>query len=184
MNYVALAVPVTLTANTEYYLASQETAGGDSFYSFNTAVITTSGASVLSAIYSSDGNVWSVPASGTRSFSYVPVSLVYCDAAGSSLAAPREAEVQMVDSPAVTRLALSAAVVENGYLVLPYVRSSEDIGVSIEASADGATWTSADDLIEETVTALDSGMEYVQARYLVPVSETSVRYLRLQAVFK
>jgi hypothetical protein len=51
-------LPVTLAANTQYYLASQEVGGGDSWYSYNTAVPTTSAATVQTPVYSNDGTSW------------------------------------------------------------------------------------------------------------------------------
>jgi hypothetical protein len=44
--YVALAAPITLAANTAYYLVSQETSGGDQWYDSNTVLTTTTLATV------------------------------------------------------------------------------------------------------------------------------------------
>jgi hypothetical protein len=41
IKYMDLTSPVTLSANTDYYLGSLERSGGDSWYSYNTAVTTT-----------------------------------------------------------------------------------------------------------------------------------------------
>ncbi|MBP1595591.1 MAG: exported protein of unknown function [Acidobacteria bacterium] len=77
ISYASLAVPASLSANTEYYLAGRETAGGDSFCSFNPAVSTTGGGQVLSAIDSDDGNTW-IPHETSGSSGYGPVNLMYC----------------------------------------------------------------------------------------------------------
>jgi len=69
-----LASPVTLQANSTYYLLSQETQGGDQWYDSDTLVQTTTDASVLAA--ASGGPPYStVPGSATHSF--VPVNLQY-----------------------------------------------------------------------------------------------------------
>jgi hypothetical protein len=61
-DYAALAQPVTLSANTLYYLVSQETAAGDRWYNYDTTVTTTSVASMNKAARF-DGTSWFV--SGT-----------------------------------------------------------------------------------------------------------------------
>jgi hypothetical protein len=71
--YVPLASPVTLPANTSYYLVSQEALGGDKWYNYGT-VSSTSVAAVNSAVWL-NANLWS-PVSGPNS-SYVPVSFLY-----------------------------------------------------------------------------------------------------------
>lgn len=50
VNYAALATPVTLNANTAYYIVSQEMASGDRFYNHDTAVMTTSVGTVTSSV--------------------------------------------------------------------------------------------------------------------------------------
>jgi hypothetical protein len=49
--YGALASPVVLSANTAYYLASQEAVGQDTWYDLDTTVLTTTGGSVTQAAY-------------------------------------------------------------------------------------------------------------------------------------
>jgi hypothetical protein len=186
IKYVDLASPVTLAAGTEYYLASQEYAGGDYFYNFNTTVVTSAGGTVLSAIYSIDGTTWTVPSSGAGSFSYVPVSLVYCAPGGGSAleesvsGLETYSEAEAVETVGVD---LGSVVIDNGYLVLPYVRTGGGgADYIVEISEDAENWVSAEGLIEETVTALDDTTALVEARFLVPVDQTAVRYLRLQVV--
>jgi hypothetical protein len=73
--YTALSSPVVLSANTTYYLVSQETSGGDSWYDFNTTLATTSVALANAAIFGSGPGSWN--AIGSTNQSYVPVSFIY-----------------------------------------------------------------------------------------------------------
>jgi fibronectin type 3 domain-containing protein len=77
ISYVALAAPVTLAANSQYYVASLEVAGQDSWYSYNTPVVTTAAAAAETAVYSNNGTTW-VPYGASGSYSYVPVGFIYC----------------------------------------------------------------------------------------------------------
>ncbi|MGZ5434985.1 MAG: CBM96 family carbohydrate-binding protein [Pyrinomonadaceae bacterium] len=72
--YGALAAPVTLSANTAYYLVSQETSGGDQWYDFNTVLTTATVATVNNAIQR-PSNSW--VAAGGANNSYVPVDFRY-----------------------------------------------------------------------------------------------------------
>jgi hypothetical protein len=80
IQYTALAAPVVLSANTEYYLASWEVPGGDSWYSSDTVVTTSGAATVLGAAYNA-GAAWATI--GSPGNSYGPVSLVWCSTAGA-----------------------------------------------------------------------------------------------------
>ena len=71
--YSLLATPVTLPANTSYYLVSQEAGGGDKWYDHGT-ISTTSVGNVSSSVWL-NGTTWS-PISGPNT-SYVPVSFLY-----------------------------------------------------------------------------------------------------------
>ena len=53
--YANLPATVTLSANTSYYILSQETAGGDQWYDVNTTIQTTNVASETSGVWSPDG---------------------------------------------------------------------------------------------------------------------------------
>jgi Big-like domain-containing protein len=68
-SYAPLANPITLQANTSYYLVSQEFAGGDQWYDYGT-LSTSASAAVNSAVYSYDGVNW-YTVSGSNT-SYVP----------------------------------------------------------------------------------------------------------------
>jgi len=73
--YGVLENPVTLSANTDYYVVSQEVAGGDHWYDLNTTVQTTGVASVTSAVYG-DG-VSSYTRAGGQGQTYGPVDVLY-----------------------------------------------------------------------------------------------------------
>jgi hypothetical protein len=72
--YAALAAPVTLAANTAYYIVSQETSGGDQWYDFNTTLNTAPVATTNGGVQRTS-NSWTV--SGTTNNSYVPVDFKY-----------------------------------------------------------------------------------------------------------
>jgi uncharacterized OsmC-like protein len=74
VNYTALASPVTLQANTAYYLLSQEVDGGDQWYDF-APLSTTSAAAVTNSLFSFAGTVWQ--RIGDPDTSYGPVSFQY-----------------------------------------------------------------------------------------------------------
>jgi hypothetical protein len=73
--YAPLAAPVTLNAGADYYLISQELAGGDQFLDSNTTVTTTA---VVSKVYAVNGdgagNYTTSPTPGTI---YGPLDLQY-----------------------------------------------------------------------------------------------------------
>jgi hypothetical protein len=56
--YENLASPVTLAANTSYYIASEETAAGDSWYDSNTSISWSVLATVNGRVSSADGTNW------------------------------------------------------------------------------------------------------------------------------
>jgi uncharacterized repeat protein (TIGR01451 family) len=70
--YSQLANPVTLAANTAYYLVSYETEGGDQWYDYG-PVTSKPGIAVNSAVYSFDGANWFTV--GVPNTSYVPPNL-------------------------------------------------------------------------------------------------------------
>ena len=78
IKYAALPAPVTLAANTEYYLVSQETASGDMSYGDNTRVATTAAAGVLASAYSDDGSMW-WRHGALGNYGYGPLDLKYCE---------------------------------------------------------------------------------------------------------
>jgi alpha-tubulin suppressor-like RCC1 family protein len=80
--YANLAAPVTLNANTTYYLVSLEAMSGDSWYDINTSIQTTGVAAETTGIYSYGGA--SYLSYGSANQSYGPVSFLY----GVSVAQP------------------------------------------------------------------------------------------------
>jgi hypothetical protein len=72
--YASLATPVTLAAGATYYLLSQESAGGDAWYDYNTQLTTTNVATAASAAHGSGGS-WHTY--GTTNQSYAPVNFIY-----------------------------------------------------------------------------------------------------------
>ena len=72
--YVTLAAPVTLAANTAYYVASQETNGGDQWYDSNT-VLTTTNIGVVNNAVQKPNNNWQ--SAGSTNNSFGPVDFKY-----------------------------------------------------------------------------------------------------------
>jgi len=72
--YVSLGSPVTLQANTAYYLVSQEASGGDQWYDTGT-VSSTTAAAVNSSTYSFNSVNWN--SYSTANTSYVPANFQY-----------------------------------------------------------------------------------------------------------
>jgi hypothetical protein len=72
--YASLATPVTLAANTAYYLVSAETSGGDPWYNDDTSVTATSVASANWPVYGSGSGSWT-PISSLTGRSYGPGEL-------------------------------------------------------------------------------------------------------------
>jgi hypothetical protein len=71
--YVELPVNLTLSANTAYYLVSQETVGGDRWYEFG-PVTSTNVATVTNSLWFNGSSY--VPIGGINS-SYVPPNFLY-----------------------------------------------------------------------------------------------------------
>jgi RHS repeat-associated protein len=78
--HVPLAAPVTLSANTSYYLVSQEVNGGDIWYDFNSTLGHTWAASIGNAAF--NGGAPPYYSYGSVNNGYGPVNLKY-DAGGS-----------------------------------------------------------------------------------------------------
>ena len=73
--YVNLPSPVVLNANTAYYVLSQETAGGDKWYDFNTTAKTAAVASLNGAVWG--GAAPYVFVAGSTGRMYIPVDFKY-----------------------------------------------------------------------------------------------------------
>jgi hypothetical protein len=73
--YATLATPVTLSPGTTYWVLSQETFGGDSWYDHETSLSTTGAASASAVVWGTGPGAWNVFLSPNHSF--VPVSFTY-----------------------------------------------------------------------------------------------------------
>jgi hypothetical protein len=71
--YTELPSPVTLAANTAYYLASAEQISGDTFYNSG-PVVSTAVAGVTGSVYQSGADPWVFVSPGAA---YVPVNFTY-----------------------------------------------------------------------------------------------------------
>ncbi len=75
-SYAALPAPVTLRANTTYYLVSLEREGGDQWHNFDTRVVTASWASVPGYVYSWSGSATAWNRGGSANQGFGPLSLL------------------------------------------------------------------------------------------------------------
>lgn len=90
--YTQLPSPITLAANTTYYLVSEEVSGGDQWHDH--AQVTPTSAAVVNAPIYWDGTKWIAMANTGSSF--VPVNLVY----SLGTAAPPAATINITSPPA------------------------------------------------------------------------------------
>jgi hypothetical protein len=75
--YATLASPVTLNSDSNYYIVSQETSGGDQWYDWsNTLVTTTNAATDGASVWSPDGSTYNFIASSSNHM-YGPIDFVY-----------------------------------------------------------------------------------------------------------
>jgi len=72
--YASLASPVVLNANTTYYLVSQETSGGDTWYDWDTILQTSSAAALSNAVWANTNSYSTVGGGG---HSYVPLDFKF-----------------------------------------------------------------------------------------------------------
>ena len=84
--YANLAATVTLNANTNYYIVSQETQGGDPWYDIDTTVQTSAVATEMGGIWSSDGVTYNPD--GPAPDSYVPVDFLYATGVSVTVTPP------------------------------------------------------------------------------------------------
>jgi hypothetical protein len=155
IKYVALAAPVTLAANAEYNLASQESLGGDRWYNSSTVVSTTSAGAVSSAVYSSNGKIWQT--TGSAGHTYGPVSLQYCETS-KVLEAPPLLRITGITMLAEGRVRLS-------------VSGGSGQRCSILASEDLTSWQ----VVGEAVLTHEGSVEFIDA----DAGRLSSRYYRL-----
>jgi hypothetical protein len=75
--YASLSSPITLQANTSYYLVTQETSGGDAWYDYDTRLVTTAAAADAGVVYSFATSATSWVPGGSPGNGYGPVSFLY-----------------------------------------------------------------------------------------------------------
>ena len=97
--YANLTSPVTLNANTTYYIVSQETSGGDQWYDINTTIQTANVASETTGVWSPDGVTYNLY--GSPDESYGPLSFLYATATVST-------------APMITQQPQNATIAVNG----------------------------------------------------------------------
>jgi hypothetical protein len=78
--YANLASPVILSANTTYYLLSQETMGGDRWYNYDTIAVTTSAGTDIGVVYAFNDSPSSFIVGGGTGQAFGPPNLVYTPA--------------------------------------------------------------------------------------------------------
>ncbi len=138
--YALLSSPVTLAANTAYYLGSQEQTGGDTFYEGNTVISATSVATVNGASYRpGGGGGWNL-INGTNT-SYVPVNFKYATAWQGQ---------QQCDTPRFTPLASSYTAVQNVTI------STNTVGATIRYTTDGTTPSATVGTVYSTSVLIDA----------------------------
>jgi hypothetical protein len=150
--YANLPASITLSANTTYYVVSQETQGGDSWYDVNTSVQTTGVAAESTGIYSYDGA--SYYRYGAANQSYGPVGFLY------STAAAQPAITQQPQSQTVTAGAAATFSVAASGVTLSYQWSSAPSGSSTFTAISGATGSS---YTTPATTVAQSGTQYICA---------------------
>src|SRR5437764_10683718 len=75
--YGNLTAPVALGANRAYYLVSEEVAGGDTWYDYDTRVQTTAAAADTGVVYAYPGAPTNWVPGGSAGMAYGPLSLLY-----------------------------------------------------------------------------------------------------------
>jgi hypothetical protein len=75
--YVDLSAPLTLRAGASYYLVSEETAGGDAWYDYDTRLVTTSAATGTGAVYAFPATPANWVRGGSPGNGFGPSSLLY-----------------------------------------------------------------------------------------------------------
>jgi hypothetical protein len=146
--FTVLASPVTLSANTAYYLVSSETAGGDQWRHSTTTVSTTPAASCNNPIYWS-GTAW-VPDGTVANTAFGPLNLRY-DAGASTPSAPSGLLATPVSSSQVSLSWTDNANNETGFKI---ERKTGAGGTYSQIATPGANATSYPD------TGLAAGTTY------------------------
>ena len=172
--YAPLATAVHLAAHASYYVLSQETAGGDPWYDFNTAAAGT--------------------ASGYQS--WLLVNGLPMDASGSGGATATPANDNL---PNLVKFALGltpatsghagrlsngkTTVADSDYLTFTYVRpepAPADINYAIEASSDLSTPSWSTSGLTEIGNTVNHGLRTITIRDKVSLTATHKRFMRLR----
>lgn len=138
--YGTLAAPVVLAAGATYYLASEETTGGDIWHTWSTAVTTTPVASVLSGIKNVSGGGW--VAQGAAGQCFVPVNFKYSGGGGG----PVVRTLTVNSANPASGVAITVSPVDNGALgngTTSFTRNYNDgtvVNLTAPASAGGAAF--------------------------------------------
>jgi hypothetical protein len=173
--YVSLTSPVTLAANTEYYLVSREVSGGDRWCNAATTLSTTAAASLLGTAISADGATWTLGTVAGRAF--IPTDFKYhlCPA-GAGLASPHAdsiaagtANSQTPAYPLILRVHMAA----NGDPA-----ASLMVGTLV-APADGAFRLESSDDLVHWAPALDQSYAVGEFDVLLPNPISTARFFRL-----
>src|SRR5215469_5750722 len=101
--YNAFTNPITLNANTTYYVLSQETAAGDQFYDANTTAQTTTDATLAGPVFATNPPAYT-PATGQASRTYGPLDFTYVSIGVSPAVATLSAGQQQPFTVSVTGL--------------------------------------------------------------------------------
>lgn len=131
-SYTNLSSPVTLNANSTYYLVSLESAGGDQWYDHDTTVQTTAVASVTSAVYSS-GSSWALVAPAGQT--YGPVNFEY----GATASGPPSITQQPQNAIVTVGQSATFSITATSGSPLSYQWQSQASGASGFTNISGAT---------------------------------------------
>ena len=170
--YTSLASPVTLAANTSYYLLSQEIAGGDQWYDFSTAAAGTATgyqqwllANGLPMDASGEGSATATPASDG-----LPNLIKYALGLTSTVSG-NDGHLSY------------GSVNDSGadYLTFIYTRPTPaptDITYVVETSGDLAAWSSFG--LVQVGSTMNAGLQTLTIRDSVPISSSTKRFMRLK----
>ncbi|MEO8426483.1 MAG: Ig-like domain-containing protein, partial [Verrucomicrobiota bacterium] len=126
--YGSLANPVTLSANTAYYLVSQETPGGDRWATEYTTVMTTPVASCDGAILS-NSSAWSFRPPANTSF--VPLNFKYAPANVAPIAnITSPADGATFTAPANMMIHASASDTDGSVVSVRFFEGANSIGIA------------------------------------------------------
>ena len=151
--YAQLASPVTLPANTAYYLVSQETNGGDQYYDVS-AVAASNVVAVNSPVYFWPGSGY-YP-TGTPNASYVPLNMLYST---GSVAAPTVS----ISSPAGGATISGASVPVSATATAAPGLTITKVQFQVDNANQGAAVTTSPYSITLDATKLSSGTHTITA---------------------